>query len=223
MTEIGELYDKDIKCPTCDKQFKTKKVRRSKLRLTKRDEDFLSYYERQNPLKYNIYVCPNCGYAASESRFSSLSYENKQIILEKITSKWNKRSYGHERTAEEAIETYKLALYIGELLNYGKVELGFLCLSIAWLYRIEEVQEEEVRFLGLARDLFEEGYYKESLVNVNIDELRLGYLVGELNRRLGNKEEALKWFNTVLSNPDLKYNPMIDKMTREQWRLTREG
>lgn len=222
LTKIDELYDKVVDCPVCNEQFKTKKVRHSKLKLIKRDEDFLSYYEGENPLKYNIYVCPYCGYAAKESRFIPLSNEDKKIIIDNISSKWNKRSYGNERSIEEAIVTYKLALYVGELLNYSNIELGFLALGIAWLYRISGDQEEN-RFLRLARNLFEEGYYNESLKDVNIDELRLAYLIGELSRRLGDNQEALKWFNTVLSNPNLKSNPLIDRVTREQWRLVREN
>ena len=69
------------------------------------------------------------------------------------------------------------------MLNYSNIELGFLALGIAWLYRISGDQEE-IRFLRLVRDLFEEGYYNESLKDVNIDELRLAYLIGELSRRL---------------------------------------
>ena len=56
-----------------------------------------------------------------------------------------------------------------------------------------------------------------------MDELKLGYLLGEINRRLGNKDEAVKWFNGILSNPNINSNPMLEKMVREQWRLTREG
>lgn len=223
MTEIDELYEKKIVCPICNKEFETKKVRTSRLRLIKRDEDFLSYYEGENPLKYNIYVCPNCGYSALESKFDSINNEEKEVILREVTSKWNKRSYGDRRTIDEALETYKLALYIGELLDYKKIDLGSICLSIGWLYRIKEDQEQETRFLRLAKELFEESYYKESLVGTNMDELKLGYLIGEINRRLEDKEEALKWFNTALSNPSLGSNPMLEDMIREQWRLTKEG
>ncbi|NMB27101.1 MAG: DUF2225 domain-containing protein, partial [Tissierellia bacterium] len=128
-----------------------------------------------------------------------------------------------KRTVDDAIETYKLALYIGQLLDYKRIDLGSLCLSIAWLYRIKEDLEEEKRFLKLTKNLFEEGYYKETLEDTNMEELRLDYLLGEISRRLEDKEDALKWFNTTLSNPRLKSKPVIEKIVREQWRLMREG
>lgn len=221
MTEINLLYDKKINCPVCNNEFSTKKIRFSKLKLIERDADFLSHYEEVNPLIYSIFVCPNCGYSAMEEKFKKISDENRQIILEEISSKWCQRSYGDIRDIDNGIESQKLALYIGELLDYKKLELASLCLNIAWLYRIKE-EEEEYRFLELAKELYEFSYYNENLINTNMDQLKLAYLIGELNRRLENKEEALKWFNVVISDPDLKFNRALANLAREQWTLTRQ-
>lgn len=221
MLEVGELYDKDVECPICDNEFKTKKVRTSRLRLVKRDGDFLSYYKGENPIKYSIFICPNCGYAGSESNYESVTDENKKIILNEITPRWNKRSFGNKRSIDEALVTYKLAFHIGQLLDYKKIEQGFLSLNIAGLYRMKE-SEEELRFLKITKDLFEEGYKRESLVGTNMDELKLSYLIGEINRRLGNEDFALKWFNLVISNPEIQFNSMLETMVRGQWSLIRE-
>lgn len=221
MSEIDELYDKKVECPICVNKFKTKKVRTSRLRLIKRDGDFLPYYKGENPMKYNIYICPNCGYAASESNYESVTEGTKKIILKEITSKWNKRSFGNKRSIDEALVTYKLAFYIGQLLDYKKIEQGCLSLNIAGLCRMKE-DEEELKFLKITKDLFEEGYEKESLAGTNMDELKLSYLIGEINRRLGNKDLALKWFNNVLSNPEIQFNSILKTMVRDQWRLVRE-
>lgn len=216
------LFDKEVICPVCNKEFTTKKVRISKLRLIKQDMDFMPYYDKENPIKYNIFVCPNCGYAATEDRFDSVTGRKKDIIQKEVTSKWNKRSYGGKRTIEQSIEAYKLAIYIGKLLEYSKIELGLLTLNLAWLYRLKGDEEQEKRFLRLTKSLFEEAYYKESLTNANMDETKLAYLIGELNRRLGDKEQSLKWFNGVVSNRN-NANPTIKNMAVEQWRLVKEG
>ena len=221
MTQVDELYEKNVRCPICDRQFKTKKVRISRLKLIKRDTDFLSHYEGENPLKYNIFVCPHCGYAAREDRYASIKDKHRKVILKEISSKWGGKDYGNSRTIHEATETYKLAIYIGQLLDYKKIELGLSSLNIAWLYRIEKNLEEERRFLKLSKIFLEEGYYNESLENTNMDQLRLCYLLGEISRRLEEREEALKWFNITLSNTKLKHKPIIEKMAREQWQLTR--
>ena len=68
---MNELFDKKVECPICKTEFTTKKVRSSRLRLLKRDEDFFNHYETENPIKYNIFVCPNCGYSAYENKFDN--------------------------------------------------------------------------------------------------------------------------------------------------------
>lgn len=222
MTEIKELYDKTVDCPICKKEFTTKKVRTSRLRLIKRDEDFLNHYSTENPIKYHIFVCPNCGYGAWENKFASIRENQTKIIQDKISSKWNKRDFGGLRDLDKAIEAYKLALLVGILLETSKLELGNTCLNLGWLYRLKEEESEENRFLTLARDRFIEAYYNESLAGTNMDESKLSYLIGELSRRINDKEKALSWFNTCLSLSSTKMNPAIDNLAREQWRLAKE-
>ena len=222
MTEIKELYDKKVDCPVCNRQFTTKKVRMSRLRLIKRDEDFLNHYNGENPIKYNVFVCPNCGYVSREKKFDTLRKEHIGIIKENISSKWTKRDFGGPRDLDKAIEANKLALLTGMLLEYSKLELGNTCLNIGWLYRLKEEKDEEQRFLSLARDRFIEAYNTESLTDTNMDESKLSYLIGELSRRINDKEKALTWFNTCLNLPSTKINPLLDNMAREQWRKAKE-
>ena len=55
-----------------------------------------------------------------------------------------------------------------------------------------------------------------------MDDSKLSYLVGELSRRINDKEEALKWFNTCLQLASTKMNPAINELAREQWRKVKE-
>ena len=41
---------KEVSCPVCNSKFKTSKVRLSQCRVERRDEDFCTYYEGENPL-----------------------------------------------------------------------------------------------------------------------------------------------------------------------------
>lgn len=220
MREVSELYDKKIKCPVCEKQFVTKKVRTSKLKLIKRDADFLSYYEGENPLLYNVFVCPYCGYAALEDKFNKINSREIDLIKNTISSKWNERNFSDKRTVDEAIDAYKLALLSGEILEYSKYNLANICIRISWLNRIKEDKEEEERFTILARDLYRQAYTTES---INMGTTTLSYLIGELSRQVRDREEALNWFNTTLRSPDIKENVALEKMVREQWQLTKEG
>lgn len=217
-----ELFDKTVECPCCVEKFTTKKVRISRLRLLKRDEDFLNHYNLESPIKYNIFVCPNCGYAAYENKYKDMTREKIRSIKENITSRWKKREFGGVRNLDEAIETYKLGLITGNILGLKRLELANICLNMGWLYRMKEDGDREGRFLTLARDEFIEAYSNESLSGTNIDDVKLTYLIGELSRRVGQKEEALSWFNICLGLPEANMNPAISNMAREQWRLVRE-
>ena len=221
MTEVKELFDKTMECTCCKQDFVTKKVRTSRLRLEKRDEDFLNYYKTENPIKYNIFVCPNCGFAAYESKYETIKQDQINIIQSNVTLNWVQRDFGGVRSNGKAMETYKLALYQGTLLGYSKLEIANICLNIGWLYRMEE-DEEEKRFISLARNKFIDAYNDESLSGTNMTEEKLTYLIAELSRRIGDKETALSWFNTCLSSAAIKMNPALEEMAREQWRLIRE-
>lgn len=216
------LYQKKLQCPVCNSNFTSSKVKTSKLRVEKRDTDFLTYYKVENPIKYYVFVCPECGYSAMENFFEKIKPSGKEIIKRNITSKWKKREYSGKRTIEQAIECYKLALYCGQLIGFEKHHLGRICLGLGWLYRLLSNEEEENKFLEYSLNLFREAFYKESLTNSSFDEISLGYLIGELSRRLGNYNDAITWFSNTLSNPLIKTNPRLEKMAREQWHTAKE-
>lgn len=223
MKTLEQLYDKNVNCPVCNYEFTTKKVRTRSLRLIKQDTDFMPFYQGENPIKYTVFVCPNCGYAATEEKFDSISNWSKEKIQIEVSSRWKKRSYGNVRTLDEAIDACKLALYEGQLLEESRLYLASIALNIAWLYRLKEDNNEEKRFLKIAKGLYEEVYYKENLHDTNMDEFKLAYLIGELARRLGDIENAIKWFNIVVSKPASNSNPTIRKLAIEQWRFIKEG
>ncbi|MNP78330.1 hypothetical protein D3C76_1759170 [compost metagenome] len=50
---------------------------------------------------------------------------------------------------------------------------------------------------------------------------RLMYLIGELHRRTGNNNDAVKWFSRVINDKRIMDAAMI-RACREQWALLRE-
>lgn len=220
--EVDVLYSKKVKCPICTNEFTTSKMRTSRVRIDRVDGDFMNHYKSENPIKYYVFVCPKCGYAALESNFNNVKLSEREIIKENVTAKWKEREYSGPRTNDDAIQCYMLALYCGQLLDLKKYELGNIALKIAWFFR-EEESNDEIRFLQNAVELFEQSFYTENLSAASMDEITLGYLIGELHRRLGRKKDAILWFGKTISNPLIKTNPRIEKMTREQWLLAKEN
>lgn len=221
MQNNQNMYDKKYICPICSNEFTSKTVKTTSKRISKQDSDFFKHYiSTDNPYYYEIIVCPKCGYASSTSYFDNISDTNKNIIEEKISTQWSEKSFGDNRTIDQAISCFKLALHEATLINISNIRIGKLCLKIAWLYRIKYEIQKENDFLQFALNYFMKAYDYDKFPEDNINLCECTYLIGELNRRLENYDEAIKWFNVTLKTKDI--SPKINKLTREQWFIARE-
>ncbi|WP_187296223.1 DUF2225 domain-containing protein [Tepidibacter mesophilus] len=212
-----ELYDKKVKCPICKNEFTTKKIKTSALRIDKRDTDLYVHYKTVNPYLYSVWVCPKCGYAAMEGKYNIIKKYQHNIITENITNLWNPRDYGKKRNIDEAIQTHKLAIYEGNLLNWEKSYIGGLSLRLTWLYRLKGDKGLEIKFQKYALTIFTDCFSKEIFPMAGMDSVSMAYLIGELNRRFQNYEESIKWFQTALKDPNIKRKRLIENMVRNQW------
>ena len=64
-------------------------------------------------------------------------------------------------------------------------------------------------------------YIKVYEVEEITEEAKVMYLIGELHRRLGNDNEALRWFTEMIGRHKKK-SPQLVKMARERWQFIRE-
>ena len=69
MSEADKVFKKSYKCPICDSNFKSLTVKQGKARMIDTDIDLKVNYRDIEPLKYDIILCPVCGYAALERYF----------------------------------------------------------------------------------------------------------------------------------------------------------
>lgn len=219
MSEI--LYDKKYTCPICGNAFASKKMKSAACRVDRRDEDFCVVYKLDNPMHYEIIVCSHCGYAASENSFDNLSATEKKQIMTMLAGKVVNRSFCGERTINDALDSFKLALFIAKQREAKRSTIAGLALKLAWIYREMKCDKEE-GFLDYALQNYMEAYNTEELPLGNLDGISVQYLIGELSRRLGKYEEAIFWFNKAITNPERRSNPRIEKLARDQWQLAKE-
>jgi uncharacterized protein len=212
------IYKKKLDCPVCKLKFETTKVKSSKLRVDTMDTDLLKRYKdvEEHPVKYEVIMCPNCGYAAIERHFEGINKRGIAIVKENVMYKWNKQDYTDTRGKKEAILAYKFALYCAELMKKSKVELGGICLRMAWVNRLYEDIDSERKYLEMTLRMYDEAYMEEDLFKEGTDEITIGYLIGDINERLGNKKEALKWMNKVVFDRGISQNRTIEKLAREK-------
>lgn len=217
-----EFYEKNIKCPVCNNEYHTLRVRSKACRVEKKDEDFCTHYKGVNPLFYEIIVCPCCAYSASESTLGDLSQEDIHKLKETFSGKLIERSFCSERSLIDAIDSFKLALYTANIKKAKNSIIAGLCLRLAWLYRFAGDEKENV-FLKYALENYQEAFSKEKLPIGSLDEVTMLYLLGELSRRAGMLQEAIVWFSKAVASPERKNNPRIERLAREQWGLVREA
>lgn len=213
------LYTVEKQCPVCSGTFSATRMR-SRLSMLKQDSDFCTYYKEANPNYYTIWVCPTCGYAAQDTYFEETPAAVHSIRSFLAARKVNVNFAG-ERTCEQAIATYKLAIFFAEMGGIISSRLASLYLKLAWLYREAEQSAEELVVLDKARIHYEQAFLTENTPFGNMTQLTLEYLIGELFRRTGQLPQALNYLGKVVANPQAKQEKRILEMAREAWHKAR--
>lgn len=216
----NSLYNTTMECPVCLNQFEITKVRSKTSKVLSRDSDFCVHYEGINPILYDVWVCENCGYAAQQDKFSLIYDKDAKSIKETLSPKWHKRSFAGERTLENAIEAFKIALLNLHVKKAKSSEIAKVCVRIAWLYRMNN-DEKEKEFLKFALNAYTETFEKESFPADKMDESTCLYMIGELNRRVGQIEDSVKWFSRLIGSPEGRQNAKLIEAAREQYQLAR--
>ncbi|MFW2489088.1 DUF2225 domain-containing protein [Clostridium chromiireducens] len=195
---LNHLFDKQTVCPVCDSHFKVKTVKSKSPRVTSKDSDFFIRYSVINPYFYDVIICNSCGYAAMKSDFEKIKSHKKELVLSNVTPKWKPREYPIILDEKSAIERYKLSLLNAVLIGLPESTKGMISLKIAWMYRLLNNNEQENLFLKQALDGFNSAYTNEIFPIYGLQRDSLMYLLGELNRKLDNSQDALLWFSRTI-------------------------
>lgn len=222
---VKPIYDKQITCPLCSVFYTTKRIRTRFVRVQEIESDFFTHYKDPslNPIFYEVCVCSQCGYAFTDAFTNHFSDETMKKIKQTIVASWKPKDYSGVRSIDDAIKTQMLALVSGTTKDEKSIIVAGICLRIAWLYRMKENTEQENRFLELALNKYNEAYINSEHLNTSMSEMRLLYLIGELNRRLGNRDAAIKNFSLVIQHKNRSLEQKIVEMAREQWYITRDN
>lgn len=214
------LYSVEKECAVCEEKFPVTCVR-SRLSLIKQDGDFCAYYKDVNPYYYTVWVCPHCGYAARDTDFPAILPAMVTKMKSFLAQRDVKVNLSGNRTREQAIVSYQLAIFYGGMTAASASKLAGLYLRLAWLYREAELVEEEHKTLAKACEYYEQALSTERMPIGNMSELAVMYLVGELLRRTGESEKAMLYLSRVVSSPLAKVERRIGDLAREAWQEMR--
>jgi uncharacterized protein (DUF2225 family) len=214
------LYNKAYTCPVCGNHFNSSKVKSEYAKVERADTDLFKYYAGNNPYLYEIKVCPGCGFSFAENFHKEVSPVHKKSFLEKVSMNWNKHDYCGERDIEQAIETFKLALLSGQMVEMKSSVLGGICHRIACLYRMCGNSTEEDRFLSGAVQFYTQAYSVEDFQGADsVKPEIIVYLLGELSFRIKDYRQSARWFELAITkycrDPQIKKG--VENMIRSRW------
>lgn len=191
------IYDKSFTCPVCDQKFTSRIVKSGKARALPMDLDLRPRHEGIDTIKYDVLMCPDCGYAAISRYFDSMTSSQIRLIREKISGKVMMKKYTEDYyTYEEAVGRYKMALVCAMVKKAKNSEKAYVCLKSAWLMRgyredlerrgqltnekREELISQETEYLQNAYKGFVDAQQSESYPICGMDEHTMDYLTAAL-------------------------------------------
>jgi len=229
-SEADNIYDKTYTCPVCDHEFKSKAVKSGKVKLDSLDSDLRPIYQNMDPLKYDVVVCPICGYAALTRFYKYVTSTQADLIKKNISMNFRGlKESGDVLSYDEAIVRHKLALLCSVVKKAKTSERAYTCIKTAWIIRgkaekldqnlpdynaqKEALEKEELDFIAKAYDGFCEAFSKESFPLCGMDETTMMLMLAELSRRLGKYDESSRWVSQILISRDA--NERIKSKARE--------
>lgn len=223
------IFDKSFVCPICDKEFKAKTVKIGKAKLIGTDMDLRPKYENIDMLKYDVILCPRCGYASLSRYFKFLTAPQAKRIAETISKSFKpvqstKEIYDYD----EALERYKLTLANAIVKQAKASEKAYICLKTAWLLRGQgehldpadkdyakkkaENEEAENEFLRNALEGFLAARKTEGYPMCGMDESTVDYLIAVTALRFNQFDVASKLVSGILVSPGT--NPRMKEKAR---------
>lgn len=229
-TETDFIYDKNFKCPVCDKTFSAKIMKTGRAKLKKTDFDLRPIYEGFVAEKYDVLLCPTCGYAALGRYFTTLLPTQTRLIKENITSNIVLTKYDDDTYSfEQAMERYKIALACSVVKRAKASEKAYVCLRLAWLLRsyreflesqegdftelMKELQAQEDEYETNAYNGFIEARSSEDVPIAGMDAVTLDYLLAQIAFKLKDYSNCSRMVSGILTSPSA--NARIKDKVRE--------
>lgn len=220
---MDTLWKKSVECPVCKNNFKALNIRSKHIKLKSRDTDLRGVYEGINPNWYDVWVCPKCFYAAFGNDYFKLT--PKKIALFKETKEEREAlakgvNFERERNTYLALLSYQLGAYCYSQRKNCSDKVASLFMRAAWLARENKSWSLEKDFLEKSVRNYKKSYEEE--IESSLEQTMVIYLIGEIERRLGNYEESLKYLSRVFNDRDGSKNAEIRRLAHEQYYLVKD-
>lgn len=217
--EHDYTFTKSHTCPVCYKDFKAPMIRQSKLRPAGMDKDLRPKFKYFDPMKYDVIMCPHCGYAALGRFFHTITPPQAKLVKQGISRNFKPLPEKDVFTYDEAFVRYQLALGNAMVKKGRTSEKAYLCLKMAWMLRskkeaieagteevdranylqiIEELEQDETELLSNALDGFMTARQSETFPMCGMDETTLDYIICMTAMKLEKYDLVNQMLNVLL-------------------------
>lgn len=214
--EKDVLFDKSAECPVCAKKFTFRAVKTGKARAIGQDPDLRPKYAKFEPAKYDVVICPYCGYGCLLRYFAPLPQAQVKLLREGIGGKVRGVANNPVLSYDDAIQRYQVALASSIVKRAKDSEKALVCLKMAWVIRgkkenvsdddpdydnvMAQLRNDENEALKAAYEGFVNARQKETYPMAGMDEITLDYLLGVLAARFADYSVAQKMIATILTS-----------------------
>jgi len=213
------LLDKSFDCPVCDEKITAKQMKTGKAKLLRQDMDLRSVFDGIDITKYDVILCPTCGYAALTRFHKPMSPGTAKLIKENISKSFRwEDDQNPIYTYEVAFKRYQVALVNAVVRKARNSEKAFICLKTAWLMRgwnesLDETPEnadmkkqlkaQEDSYLSKAFEGFMAAVESEPFPMCGMPEDTVDYLLAVLAYEVKQYETSSKLVAKLLGNPSI--------------------
>lgn len=224
-SEAEFILEKSMRCPVCDRVFKTLQPKSGRVKRLESDPDLRPRCEGIDIMKYNVCCCPGCGYTALSSAkyFETINPVQKKSIEEKVCKNFNPDSIADaykpdtkEWDYDTAIALHRLSLYNAVVKGAKTSERAYNCLVLSWLLRgkaeemekdpeaqdeVAAIKNQEAEYYKQAYEGLTKAVSTENFPIAGMDQTTLDYLLATMAYHYGDMNTASKLLASIITSP----------------------
>ena len=202
------LRDMEFKCALCGEQFTDVVVMSTN--VMRRDTELRPYAVGHQPMGHYIHTCPRCGFTHHDHGLQ-LSEEQKAASRKFLSSYCQQ----HDCRKLTPSQKYEVVANLYQVLGQSSEAVAVNFHRAAWMADDEKNEEAARRFRAETIRFLQKALENKELPEDAVDTVT--YVLGELNRRLGRFDEALKWFSRVKTQ-----DPHLTALVKQQQELAQK-
>jgi uncharacterized protein (DUF2225 family) len=189
MSNMTTLFPISLRCPICEIKFGSNEI--GSCGFASKRTDFRPNYWGLNPVNYFYHLCPDCGFCASKSLFES------QITHEGVIQAIKELGVLQESSLPMKLERAMVCLEL--LRDSGLIHRNNFDLANSWInvFWWAETKEQEHKFGEIVISYLKQAISEDNLSDEDVTISK--YLIAEISRRIGNLDEAVNYFDEVIS------------------------